>query len=263
MTGSRARARKQEVSPSRRREVPQPAKIFDPVARALEVIGDRWTLVLVRQLLIAPRGFQDLRMRTGIAPRVLSGRLRQLVSDGFVEQVQVDGRPLYALSERGRSLEPIVASIALWWVHHGIHDLDIDPTRFTETSPQSILESLPFLLREDKAREANVTFEIRLTGTGGGVWTVAIRDGHCEVRPGFADHADVRYTAEARVWCGVALGLADARDMHKRGLLTKDGAEYAMNEFFHQIARDASGFGLDEDGSKVEPRRVRGRGARS
>lgn len=262
MAGTKVRAKKRESSP-RRREVPQPAKIFDPVARALEVIGDRWTLVLVRQLLIAPRGFQDLRMRTGIAPRVLSGRLRQLVSDGFVEQIEVAGRPLYALGERGRSLEPIVASIALWWVHHGIRDLDIDTTRFTETSPQSILESLPFLLREEKARDANVTFEIRLTGTGGGVWTVAIRHGHCEVRPDFADHADVRYTADARVWCGVALGLADARDMHKRGLLTKDGAEYAMNEFFHQIAREGSGFALDEDGSKVGPARVRGRGAQS
>jgi DNA-binding HxlR family transcriptional regulator len=237
-------------APSRRREVPQPEKIFDPVARALGVIGDRWTLVLIRQLLIAPRGFQDLRMRTGIAPRVLSGRLRQLTSDGFVEQLQSGSRSLYAVTERGRSLEPIIASIALWWVHHGLRDLDIDTSNYTETSPQSILESLPFLLREEKARGANVTFEIRLTGTGGGVWTVAIRDGHCEVRPEFADRADVRYTAEARVWCGVALGLADARDMHKRGLLTKDGAEYAMNEFFHQIAREGSGFALDDDGSK-------------
>lgn len=250
MAAPKARDREEEHAPARRREVPQPAKIFDPVARALEVIGDRWTLVLVRQLLIAPRGFQDLRMRTGIAPRVLSGRLRQLASDGFVEQIQSGSRSLYAVTGRGRSLEPIIASIALWWVHHGLHDLDIDTSNYTETSPQSILESLPFLLREDKARDANVTFEIRLTGTGGGVWTVAIRDGHCEVRSEFADRADVRYTAEARVWCGVALGLADARDMHKRGLLTKDGAEYAMNEFFHQIARDGSGFALDDDGSK-------------
>jgi len=253
MAEVKAQAQATDSPPARRREVPQPATIFDPVARALEVIGDRWTLVLVRQLLLAPRGFQDLRMRTGIAPRVLSSRLRQLGGDGFIEQVQSGSRSLYAVTERGRSLEPIVASIAQWWVHHGLQDLDIDPRKFTETSPQSILESLPFLLREEKARNAHVTFEIRLTGTGGGVWTVSIRDGHCEVCPDFADRADVRYTAEAEVWCAVALGLADAREMHKRGLLTKDGAEYAMNEFFHQIARDGSGFALDGEGSKDEP----------
>ena len=244
-----AKAQSEAGPAPRRREVPQPATIFDPVARALEVIGDRWTLVLVRQLLLAPRGFQDLRMRTGIAPRVLSSRLRQLTSDGFVEQVQSGSRSIYAVTERGRSLEPIIASIAQWWVHQGMRDLAVDPGRFNETSPQSIIESLPFLLREEKARDANVTFEIRLTGTGGGVWTVAIRDGHCEVQPDFADRADVRYTADAKVWCAVALGLADARDMHKRGLLTKDGGQAAMNEYFHQIARDGTGFALDDEGA--------------
>jgi len=242
-----------EPTAARRREIPQPAKIFDPVARALEVIGDRWTLVLVRQLLIAPRGFQELRHRTGIAPRVLSSRLRQLTSDGFVEQVQHGSRSPYAVTERGRSLEPLIASIARWWVHQGIRDLDVDANTFTETSPQSILESLPFLLREEKA-EADVVFEIRLTGEGGGVWTVAIEGGHCEVRPDFADHADVRYTADAKVWCAVALGLADARDMHKRGLLTKDGSAPAMHEYFHQIAHG----GADPKAEPLEPTNERG-----
>ena len=96
-----------------RRAIPEPATIFDPVARALDVIGDRWTLVLVRQLLGGPRGFQELRQRTGIAPRVLSGRLRQLRADGFVETVAEGARSLYVASERGRSLEPVIAVAAL------------------------------------------------------------------------------------------------------------------------------------------------------
>ena len=61
------------------RDVPRPAAVFDPVARALDHIGDRWTLVLIRQLLGRPKGFQELGQRTGMAPRVLSGRLRHLV----------------------------------------------------------------------------------------------------------------------------------------------------------------------------------------
>jgi DNA-binding HxlR family transcriptional regulator len=221
--------------------VPRPAGIFDPVARGLEVMGDRWTLVLVRHLLGADRGFQELRVRTGIAPRVLSSRLRDLAAAGFVE-ARADGRrSVYGLTAMGRSLEPIIASIARWWIRQGIEHLDIDTTRFTETSAQSILESLPFLLREDRVRGVDVTFEMRLTGPGGGVWSVHIHDGRCDIKPGFAERADVRYTAEARVWCGMALGVLDARDLYKRGLITKDGGREAMDHYFMQISRPAAG----------------------
>jgi DNA-binding HxlR family transcriptional regulator len=207
------------------------------VARTLDVIGDRWRLVLVRHLLLGPKGFQELRVRTGIAPRVLSSRLRELVQQGFLKTVAEGARSVYAVTERGRSLEPIVSSIARWFTRHGIDALKIDTTQFTETSPQSILESLPFLLREERAREADVTFEIRLTGPGGGVWTVHICDGACTVVPDFADRADVRYTADAKAWCGVALGLSDARGLVKAGIMTKDGADIAMDHYFHQITQ--------------------------
>lgn len=217
--------------------IPRPGEIFDPLARALDVIGERWTLVLVRQLLSGPKGFQDLRVRTGIAPRVLSGRLRQLVARGFVEPVAERGRSVYAVTARGRSLEPIVASIARWYVHHAVSDLGLDTERFTATSAQSIFESLPSLLRDERAAGANVCFEIRLTGVGGGVWTVQIADGACRVASGFAERADVRYTADARTWCGVALGFLDARDAVKRGLMTKDGGRAAMDHYFHQVAK--------------------------
>ena len=177
-------------------------------------------------------------MRTGIAPRVLSARLRQLASSGFVESLAQGSRSSYAVTERGRSLEPIVSSIARWWILQGIDVLEIDADQFTDTSPQSILESLPFLLREEEAKGAAVTFEIRLTGEGGGVWSVRIDDGTCDVRREFAERADVRYTADARAWCAVALGIADARQMVARGLLTKEGGSQAMDHYFHQISRD-------------------------
>jgi DNA-binding HxlR family transcriptional regulator len=221
----------------RRAELLRPAQIFDPVARALDVIGDRWSLVLVRQLLSGPKGFQELRVRTGIAPRVLSSRLRQMSESGFVETEPQGGRHIYRVSEKGRSLEPIISSIARWWVRAGITVLDVDASRFTETSALSVLESLPILLREDRARDAHVVFEIRLTGEGGGVWTVEIKDGRCEVRTGFAEGADVRYTATARDWCAAALGILDAKEAVKRGLLHKEGGPQAIDEFFYMIAR--------------------------
>ncbi len=238
---SEANSKISEISDSNvseRKSIPRPQEIYDPVARSLDVIGDRWSLVLVRHLLLAPRGFQELRQRTGIAPRVLSSRLRELAANGFVAQRREGG---YELTERGRSLEPIVASIARWFTRHGIDALEIDTGRFTETSPHSILESLPFLLREEVAKDAKVTFEIRLTGQGGGVWTVRIEGGQCEVVQGFAERADVRYTADAKVWCMMALGLSEARDLFKRGLVTKDGDAAAMDHFFHQVYRSDAG----------------------
>lgn len=220
-----------------RGEILRPSQIFDPVARALDVLGDRWTLVLVRQLLNGPKGFQELRVRTGIAPKVLSSRLRQLRADGFVDTEEQRSRSLYRVTRKGETLAPIISSIARWWVREGIAVRDVDATQFTETSALSVLEVLPNLLREDRARDAHVVFEIRLTGEGGGVWTVEIEDGICTVREDFAAGADVRYTASARDWCAVAIGVLDAKEAVKRGLLHKEGGPQAMDEFFFQVAR--------------------------
>ncbi len=217
--------------------IPKPLQVFDPVARALELVGDRWTLVLVRHLLTGPKGFQELRRRTGIAPRVLSGRLRKLVEEGWVARVENGARSPYAVTEKGRTLEPMIAAAARWWVHHAMDDRGFDTNEFTETSAQSILESLPFLLREDRAAKARVTFEIRLEGEGGGVWAVRIDHGTCTVTTGFADGADVRYTAPAQVWCAVAVGRIDAREARKRGALKKEGSRAALDDYFHQIPR--------------------------
>jgi DNA-binding HxlR family transcriptional regulator len=224
----------------------------------MDVIGDRWTLVLVRHLLNGPCGFQDLRVRTGIAPRVLSSKLRRLTSGGLVEVARDQPRPLYRATERGRALEPIIASIARWYLRNGLDDLQVDANRFSATSAQSVLESLPFMVREERAVDADVTFEVRLSGLGGGVWTVRIADGACTVKQGFAERADVRYTADARVWCGVALGIADARETVHRGLMSKDGGRAAMDYYFYQINRAGkAGVGPDEStGTKAAAAQV-------
>jgi DNA-binding HxlR family transcriptional regulator len=226
-----------QIASSGARAIPKPRGIFDPVARGLDVIGDRWTLVLVRHLLGGNQGFQELRKRTGIAPRVLSSRLRQLVADGFVQSVADGSRSVYGLTAQGRSLEPIIGSIARWWIRHGLEALDIDASRFNETSARSIVESLPFMVKEEEARNVDLVFELRLTGDGGGVFTVRVHDGICEVASSFSERADVRYTADARIWCGVALGLVDAREVFAKGLLVKEGGREAMDRFFHQVSR--------------------------
>ncbi len=219
------------TGPEADREPSERGPLFCPVARGLDLMGDRWTLVLVRHLLGGPRGFQELRTRSGIAPRVLTTRLRQMRERGFVESVQVGHRSLYALTDRGRSLEPIVREIARWWVRNAMESHG----PFSETTAASVVEALPFLLRDDRARGVRVVYELRLTGAGGGVWTVEIDDGACRVREGFAEHADTRYTADARDWCRVALGVLDDREAFNAGLLKKDGKEGSMGWYFYQI----------------------------
>jgi DNA-binding HxlR family transcriptional regulator len=235
---ARATARRPRRRGAGRAQIPRPAQIFDPVARALDWLGDKWTLVLVRHLLLHPCGFQELRRRTGIAPRVLSARLRQLQGDGLVAREEGE-RGVYSAAPSAHDLAPVISALARWYVHHAAIDLELDLERFTETSAQSIMEALPFLLREERARGVQIVFEVRLTGAGGGVWTVAIDDGVCRVTPDFAPNADVHYTADARVWCAVALGFLDPRDARKRELLTKQGGREALDHYFHQLARPA------------------------
>lgn len=213
------------------------APVFCPVGRALDLIGERWTLVLVRHLLGGPRGFQELRQRSGITPRVLSTRLRQLGERGFVEAVPAGKRQLYGLTELGRSLAPIVRSIARWWVLNYLERTG----PFSETTPASVVESLPFMLREERARGQRISYELRLTGKGGGVWTVEIDDGECRVDEGFAESADVRYTADAREWCLLALGVTDDRQAVRSGRLTKDGKGGSIAWFFYQPATPERG----------------------
>jgi len=209
---------------------PEPAPAFCPVARALDLIGERWALVLVRHLLGRARGFQELRHRTGIAPRVLATRLRQLTERGLVEGVEAGTRTHYGLTEFGRTLAPVVREIGRWWVQNAM----AQPQPFSEASAATVVESLPFMLREDRAREMKICYEIRLTGDGGGVWTVEIRDGDCLVREGFADRADVRYTADAVDWCRIVFHVLDDRKAVRDGRLIKDGKGGSMAWYFYQ-----------------------------
>ena len=93
-----------------------------PVAKSLEVLGDRWTLLLVRDLLPGPRRFQDFaRSLKGIAPNILSDRLKLMEQHGLVARRFYSDHPpraAYALTERGRELGVVVGALATWGARH-------------------------------------------------------------------------------------------------------------------------------------------------
>jgi len=93
-----------------------------PVAKTLEVIGDRWTLLVVRDLLRGTQRFQDLLgSLPGIAPNILSARLKLMEEHGLIRrQLYSDHPPRaeYALTDRGRELGMVVGALAAWGGRH-------------------------------------------------------------------------------------------------------------------------------------------------
>src|SRR5512146_2571472 len=85
------------------------------VARALDVVGERWALLVVRELLLGPKRFTDLR--TGlphVSPDVLAQRLRELEQGGVVRRRTLAppaGSRVYELTDRGRELEPVILGL--------------------------------------------------------------------------------------------------------------------------------------------------------
>ncbi|GEM_PF-2188739 len=89
-----------------------------PIAGALDIVGDRWTLLVIRDMLSNKQRFDDfLKSPEGIATNILSQRLRWLVENGLAERKPdpMDGRKvIYSLTERGKSLKPLIGTIAQW-----------------------------------------------------------------------------------------------------------------------------------------------------
>ena len=91
------------------------------MARALAVVGDRWTLLVLREAFLRVRRFDDFQSRLGIARRVLAERLAHLVENGVLAKVVYQGTPLrfeYRLTKRGLGLYPILIGLVHWGDEH-------------------------------------------------------------------------------------------------------------------------------------------------
>ncbi|SNT60369.1 DNA-binding transcriptional regulator, HxlR family [Asanoa hainanensis] len=88
-------------------------------ANALDLVGDRWTLIIARELILGPKRFADLQESVrGITPAVLTDRLRFLREAGIVEQVILSDLArthAYAATDWGRGLEPVLAALGRWY----------------------------------------------------------------------------------------------------------------------------------------------------
>jgi len=122
---------------------------FCVIARSLEVIGEKWTLLVVRDLLRGPQRFTDLlRYMGGITPKWLSARLRELEAEGIIERDSVEGRRevWYRLTQKGRDLAPVLESLAVWGIEHAMRP----PMPGEPVFPEMVLQATTvFLNRRD------------------------------------------------------------------------------------------------------------------
>jgi len=107
-----------------------PYRQFCPVSKAMELLDERWTMLVVRELVIGSERFNDLRRGLPrMSPSLLSRRLQQLERAGVIERI-ADGKDVrYVLTEAGNELRPVVEAVGAWgtrWIGE-LGDVDLDP----------------------------------------------------------------------------------------------------------------------------------------
>jgi DNA-binding HxlR family transcriptional regulator len=165
---------------------------FCPVAKAMELLDERWTLLVIRELMMGSRHFNALRRGVPkMSPALLSKRLQTLVRAGVVERWEDGNRVSYRLTESGRELEPIVQALGRWgirWIPE-LGDEDLDPHLLLWDIHRSIdTEAVP------DGRTAIAFVFPELPSQARRWWIVITADSVdvCDVDPGFP----VRVTVE-------------------------------------------------------------------
>lgn len=166
------------------------------LARALERLGDRWALLVVRDLLTGPKRFTDLMDRLGgVTPRTLTQRLRDLESGGLVLADRHPGRRevWYRLTPAGQDLAPAIGELVMWGLRH----LATPPAPDEATHPEHLLTTLCLLLDREKVDAGTVDWTVR-TDDHGDSYTISGRAGRWSVQPGATEHPDVEVLGSRR-----------------------------------------------------------------
>jgi DNA-binding HxlR family transcriptional regulator len=165
------------------------------IARALDAVGERWGLLVVRELLLGPKRFTDLRAALGASPNVLSQRLAELEASGVVEKLGAGSAP-YGLSDWGRDLRPILLELGRWGTrsaHRPAGELSVD----------ALLVALESTFDPSRAPDLNATYELRL---GSERFSVAIENGRIAISRGAPARCDAAIVTDPATLRAVAFG---------------------------------------------------------
>jgi DNA-binding HxlR family transcriptional regulator len=186
------------------------------VARALDVVGDRWVLLIVRELLaLGPSRYSDLkRGLPGIATNLLADRLKVMEAEGLIERHDAPppvGATLFQLTGRGRELRDVVHALAQW----GLERMTSEPGSEDAVQPHWAALLGGLMLSDHLAPGTEVVVGIDSEGE---TMRAILRPGAFEIRRGTSPDADVTLTGRARLVGAVLSGLLSPNQATRQGL---------------------------------------------
>jgi DNA-binding HxlR family transcriptional regulator len=199
----------------------KPYDQYCAIARALEVVGDRWTLLLVRELLTGPKRHTDLRAGLpGIATNILGDRLQLLQQAGLVRRATLPppaASSVYELTDRGHQLKPVLLALAGWGLPLLGRPRDQDTYRLSW-----LVLALEERFDPQAARGVELTWELRV---GDEVLHVTVRDGTVQTLQGPAPAPEVVLEADRELFLAWGSGHLSDDQALAAGLRVTPGPE--------------------------------------
>lgn len=189
-------------------------------------MGERWALLVVRELLLGPKRFTDLREGLPhVSPDVLSQRLRELEDDGIVRRTKLPppaGSRVYGLTERGSELEPVVLELGRWGSGAAF------PPGDARLGADSAVIALLTAFEPSAAEGLTATYELRL---GEHVFRARVAGGRVEFARGPADAPDATIATDPATLVNVLWHGRDLVDAERAGEMAIEGDRRAARRF--------------------------------
>jgi DNA-binding HxlR family transcriptional regulator len=197
------------------------------IARALDLVGERWALLVVRELLLGPKRYTDLRRGLpNASPNVLSQRLRELERAGVVRRHKLPppaGARVYELTEWGRELEEIVIALGRWGARS-----PMPPSDAASMSADSIILALRTRFDSRAAHELRANYELRL---GDDRFRIEVADNQIEIARGGVDQADGTIDTDPGTLDAVLWRDRPLTDAQRSARMTIEGDKAAVERF--------------------------------
>jgi DNA-binding HxlR family transcriptional regulator len=209
---------------------------YCPVARTLDVVGERWTLLIVRDLMMGPKRYTDLRAGLpGIATDILTARLRSLEEAGFVRRRELP-RPapatVYELTREGLELRHAVFALG----RVGMAEMG-GPRPGEDVRAERVVIGLRPSFHRERFPNLAETYELTIDGEA---YTVEVRDGSVGTRPGTATDPALSLRTNSDTLVALLTGRLAPADALDRGRAVIQGERRTLRRFVEAFAFGAT-----------------------